>query len=75
MNYIAIYVGTDGKIMCNEQTREVVNISLGDMNSPELAMQEACSLLDCYPLQNGLIWKKSGIGGFLIHDAQEVIQI
>lgn len=71
MNYVAIYVGAKGSIIRNEQTGKVMNIPIGYIGSREAAIKEACSILDCYKLSNGVIWKSSGAGGFLVRGAQE----
>lgn len=70
MNYVAIYVNAKGDIIRNEQTGKVLNIPVGDLESPDAAIKEACSILGCYSLQNGVIWKSSGAGGFLVRHAQ-----
>ncbi|CZF83160.1 hypothetical protein [Grimontia marina] len=71
MNFLAVYLCGDGSILRNEDTSEVMNLQLGEFETKELAIKQACSQLECTHYHNGVLTKGDGQGGYLIVDAQE----
>ncbi|PSW14400.1 hypothetical protein PTW35_06815 [Photobacterium sp. DA100] len=75
MNYLAVFLCADGGIIRNDETGEVMNMEVGDLDTQQQAIVEACTKFDCEHLRNGVIRKRSGAGGFLIVDAQEFVEV
>lgn len=75
MNYLAVFLCSDGGIARNSNTEEVMNMQLGEFESRELAIQNACVQLECTHVKNGVLLKGENKGGFLICDAQEFAEL
>lgn len=75
MNYLAVYLGADGGISRNADTQEVMNLQLGEFESRDQAISNACETLDCTHAKNGVLLKGQNTGGFLICDTQEFAEL
>ncbi|UXI00453.1 hypothetical protein [Photobacterium sp. TY1-4] len=75
MNYLAVYLCADGGISRNANTQEVMNLQLGEFESRDQAISNACELLDCTHTKNGVLVKGQNTGGFLICDTQEFAEL
>ncbi len=47
MQYAAVMLCADGGVIRHEQTQEVANVLIGDFESMQEAMNQACRDLDC----------------------------
>ncbi|EKO3982988.1 MULTISPECIES: hypothetical protein [Vibrio] len=75
MQYAAVMLCSDGGVIRHEQTQEVANILIGDFESMQDAMNQACRDLDCCvmnPCEKGIISKGRGKGGYLLVTTQEL---
>ncbi|MBY7922051.1 hypothetical protein [Vibrio fluvialis] len=75
MQYAAVMLCADGGVIRHEQTQEVANILIGDFDSMQEAMNQACRDLDCsvmHPRAKGIISKGRGKGGYLLVTTQEL---
>ncbi len=75
MNYAAVMLCSEGGIIRDEQTQEVANILVGDFDSLQDAVNQACSDLDCvvmHPCEKGIISKGRGKGGYMLVTTQEL---
>lgn len=72
MKYAAVLLCPDGGIIRHEQTQEVANVLIGDFDSIENAIEQACSELSCTHLHKGVISKGQGKGGFMVVTTQEL---
>ncbi|EPM7943092.1 hypothetical protein ACTQ8U_000781 [Vibrio fluvialis] len=75
MQYAAVMLCSDGGVIRHEQTQEVANILIGDFDSMQDAMNQACRDLDCivmHPREKGIISKGRGKGGYLLVTTQEL---
>ncbi|MGF1761023.1 hypothetical protein L4D76_24485 [Photobacterium sagamiensis] len=71
MNYLAVCLNSGGGVVRNEDTQEVMNLQIGEHESMELAIENACKQLECKHVLNGVLVKGQHKGGFLICDSQE----
>ncbi len=78
MNYAAVMLCSEGGIIRDEQTQEVANVLVGDFDSMEAAVNQACRDLDCvvlHPREKGIISKGRDLGGFRIVTTQELEEV
>ncbi|HGF7518683.1 TPA: hypothetical protein AB5A43_000039 [Vibrio cholerae] len=67
MQYAAILVTPDGGFIRHQQTKEVANILIGDFDSFDDAINQACQDLNCQHLNKG-----EGKGGFMVVTTQDL---
>lgn len=77
MHYAAVMLCPDGGIVRHEETLEVANVLVGDFDSMEDAVNQACHDLSCTHLHKGVISKGviskgRGKGGFMLVTTQEL---
>ncbi|MDC0611916.1 hypothetical protein OAP63_14385 [Vibrio sp.] len=75
MQYAAVMICPNGGIVRHEDTQQVANVLVGDFDSMQDAVNQACHDLDCvvmHPLKSGLISKGRGKGGFMLVTTQEL---
>ncbi|EGR1202789.1 MULTISPECIES: hypothetical protein [Vibrio] len=72
MEYAAIMLCPDGGIVRHEETQEVANVFVGDFDSLDQAIEQACSSLNCTHLVKGVLSKGKGKGGFMLVTTQEL---
>ncbi|PFG55727.1 hypothetical protein ATG66_2043 [Vibrio sp. ES.051] len=72
MQYAAIMLCPVGGVIRHEDTQEVANILVGDFESLEVAIEQACQDLSCTHLHKGVISKGKGKGGFMLVTTQEL---
>lgn len=75
MQYTAIKLCPDGGIVRHPETSDVANIMVGDFDTLQDAVNQACQTLDCsvmHPLGSGLISRGRDRGGYLIITTQEL---
>lgn len=75
MQYAAVLIYPDGGVVRHENTQEVANVLVGEFDSMQDAVNQACRDLDCvvmHPHKAGLISKGRGKGGFMLVITQEL---
>ncbi|MEK1962788.1 hypothetical protein WOB62_12865 [Vibrio parahaemolyticus] len=72
MQYAAVMLCPDGGIIRHEDTLEVANLMVGDFDSLDQAIEEACVSLSCIHLTKGVLSKGDGKGGFMLVTTQEL---
>ncbi|EGQ8300095.1 hypothetical protein QPI28_000645 [Vibrio parahaemolyticus] len=75
MQYAAIALCPDGGIVRHQDTQEVANVFVGDFDSMEDAVSQACLDLSCTHLHKGVISKGTGKGGFMLVTTQELGEV
>ena len=75
MQYVAIMLGSDGGVIRHEETQEVANVVVGDFESMEDAINQACFDLSCTHLIKGVISKGENKGGFMLVTNQDLESI
>lgn len=72
MQYAAVLLCPDGGIIRHEQTQEAANIIVGDFDTMDLAIEQACHALQCKHLLKGVLSKGEGKGGYLLVTTQDL---
>jgi hypothetical protein len=72
MQYAAVMICPNGGIVRHEETQEVANILIGDFESMDDAISQACLDLECTHLHKGVISKGKGRGGFMLVSTQDL---
>ncbi len=72
MEYAAIMLCPAGGVVRHEDTQEVANVMVGDFDSIDLAIEQACASLSCKHLTKGVLSKGKGKGGFMLVTTQEL---
>ncbi len=67
MQYAAIMRCPAGGVIRHEDTQEVANVMVGDFDSLDQAIEQACVSLSCTHLTKG-----NGKGGFMLITTQEL---
>ncbi|MFG0773061.1 hypothetical protein ACF8PD_14645 [Vibrio plantisponsor] len=78
MEYAAVMLCPEGGVIRHEDTQEVANVLVGDFDSMQDAVNQACRDLDCvvmHPREKGIISKGRGKGGFMLVTTQELEEV
>ncbi|EPU5969473.1 hypothetical protein ACVX70_001639 [Vibrio alginolyticus] len=72
MQYAAIMLCQAGGVIRHEETQEVANVIVGDFDSLDQAIKQACVSLSCTHLSKGVLSKGNMKGGFMLVTTQEL---
>lgn len=75
MQYAAVMLCPSGGVIRHEETQQVANVLIGDFESFDDAIHQACRDLDCsvlHPVNKGIISKGRGKGGFMLVTTQDL---
>lgn len=72
MQYAAIMLCPAGCVIRHEETQEVANVIVGDFESLDQAIEQACVSLNCTHLSKGVLSKGNMKGGFMLVTTQEL---
>lgn len=61
-----------GGVIRHEETQEVANVIVGDFDSLDQAIEQACVSLSCTHLSKGILSKGNMKGGFMLVTTQEL---
>ncbi|MEF1254564.1 hypothetical protein [Vibrio sp. M260112] len=75
MKYFALRLFGDGALKRHNQTFEPEVTPLGEFDSLESAVEQACAQLDCNHLLRGVLSQGEGAGGYIVMDAQELAAV
>ncbi|CAH6781717.1 conserved hypothetical protein [Vibrio chagasii] len=75
MEYSAVFLCPGGGIVRHEETQQVANVQVGDFESMEDAVNQACINLECSHLYKGVISKGEGKSGFMVVTNQELEEL
>lgn len=75
MEYSAVLLCPSGGVIRHEDTQEVANVQVGDFDSMDDAVSQACLTLECSHLHKGVISKGEGKSGFMVVTNQELAAI
>ena len=75
MQYVAIRLFGNGAMKRHKHTLEPETTNLGDFDSMNQAIDQACQQLRCNHICHGVLSEGEGLGGFLVVDTQELTQI
>lgn len=72
MEYSAVLLCPSGGIVRHEETQQVANVQVGDFDSMDDAVNQACLTLECTHLHKGVISKGEGKSGFMVVSNQDL---
>ncbi len=75
MQYAAVMLCPDGGIIRHQDTQQVANVLVGDFESMDDAINQACQDLSCTHLHKGVLSKGTGKGGFMLVTTQELEEV
>ena len=75
MMYFAIALCPSGGTIRDKQTHEPRTVEIGDCETKQDAIDNACLQLDCRQLVRGVIGRPKGKGGYVVLNAQEHAEI
>ncbi|MGR5209354.1 hypothetical protein ACPV4A_02300 [Vibrio rotiferianus] len=75
MEYFALRLFGDGAMKRHAKSFDPEVTKLGDFDSLEDAVKQACAQLDCNHLLRGILSQGEGAGGYMIVDAQELTEV
>ena len=75
MEYFALRLFGDGAMKRHAKTFEPEVTKLGNFDSLDDAVKQACAQLDCNHLLRGILSQGEGTGGYMIVDAQELTEV
>lgn len=75
MQYVAIRLFGDGAMKRHKHTLEPETTTLGDFESLDEAIEQACLQLGCNHIRHGVLSGGEGLGGFMVMDTQELAQV
>lgn len=75
MEYFALRLFGDGAMKRHFETLEPEVTTLGEFDSLDLAVKQACAQLDCNHLLRGVLSQGEGAGGYIVLDAQELAAV
>lgn len=71
LNFLAVVLNSGGGMVRDVDTDEIRVKELGEFESKELAIDNACTALECKHVRKGVIVKGGHTGGFMVCDTQE----
>ncbi|EKO3565648.1 hypothetical protein P0E95_001992 [Vibrio metschnikovii] len=72
MQYAAVMLCPSGGVIRHEETQQVANVFVGDFESIDDAIHQACLDLKCQHLHKGVISKGKNKGGFMVVTTQDL---
>lgn len=75
MQYVAIRLFGNGAMKRHKDTLEPETTTLGEFESMDDAIEQACSQLNSNHICHGVLSEGEGLGGFLVIDTQELATI
>ncbi|MBU2898029.1 hypothetical protein [Vibrio hepatarius] len=75
MEYFALRLFGDGAMKRHYQSHEPEVTELGEFDSLDSAVKQACAQLDCNHLLRGVLSQGEGAGGYMVVDAQELAAV
>lgn len=71
MMYFAIELDPDAGMRVHPKTQEYRTVEVGEFESKEDAVSNACLQLNCRQLFRGVIRRNKGNGGYMVLNAQD----
>ncbi len=71
LNFLAVVLNSGGGMVRDVETDEIRVKELGEFESKELAIDNACALFSCEHITKGVIVRGNHTGGFMVCDTQE----
>ncbi len=75
MMFMAVFLNSGGGVVRDDETQEVKMKELGEFESKELAIDNACEDLRCRHVTRGVIVRGNNTGGYMVCDTQEFAEL
>ncbi|SGY87712.1 hypothetical protein [Moritella viscosa] len=75
MMYLAIALCPSGSMREHPKTHELRTVEVGECETKQDAIDNACLQLNCRQLFRGVIGRPKGQGGYLVLNAQEYAEV
>lgn len=75
MMYLAIELGPDAGMRVHRTTAEYRTVTVGEFDSKDDAIRNACHQFNCRQLFRGVIRRNKGNGGYMVLNAQDYTAI
>ncbi|MUK91666.1 hypothetical protein GNP80_04315 [Aliivibrio fischeri] len=75
LHFLAVVLNSGGGVVRDAKTDEIRIEELGEFESKELAIDNACAQLNCEHITKGVIVRGDHTGGFMICDTQEFAEL
>ena len=75
MMFMAVFLNSGGGVVRDDDTQEVKMKELGEFESKELAIDNACEGLKCEHITKGIIVRGNNTGGYMVCDTQEFAEL
>ncbi|OEF10840.1 hypothetical protein [Aliivibrio logei] len=71
LRFLAVILNSGGGVVRDTKSNEIHMKELGEFESKELAIDNACAQLKCEHITNGVLVRGNHTGGFIVCDTQE----
>jgi len=75
MMYLAIELCPNGGMREHPKTHELRTVEIGECETKQDAINNACQQLDCRQLFRGVIGRPKGLGGYVVLNAHEYAEV
>jgi len=75
MMYLAIELCPNGGMREHPKTHELRTVEIGECETKQDAIDNACQQLDCCQLFRGVIGRPKGQGGYVVLNAHEYAEV
>lgn len=75
LNFLAVVLNSGGGMVRDIETDELRVKELGEFESRELAIDNACAQFSCEHITKGVIVRGNHTGGFMVCDTQEFAEL
>ena len=75
MFFLAVILNSGGGVVREAKTNEIQIKELGEFETRELAIDNACAQLKCEHITKGVLVRGNRTGGFMICDTQEFAEL
>ena len=69
--FLAVILNSGGGVVRDTKSNEIQMKELGEFESKELAIDNACAQLQCEHITNGVLIRGNHTGGYMVCDTQE----
>ncbi|MUK70317.1 hypothetical protein [Aliivibrio fischeri] len=75
LHFLAVVLNSGGGVVRDDESKEIQVKELGEFESKELAINNACESLNCEHVTRGIIVRGNNTGGYMVCDTQEFAEL
>ncbi len=75
LRFLAVILNSGGGVVRDTKSNEIQVKELGEFESKELAIDNACESLKCEHITKGIIVRGNNTGGYMVCDTQEFAEL